>query len=54
MEAHVDCLRSLLLDAVRCDADGQCVVAHYDCGVLRIAHVGKCGPNGCGVLSGGE
>jgi hypothetical protein len=32
-------LRSFLLYAVRCDADGRCVVAHDDCGVLRITHV---------------
>ena len=41
MEAHVDGLGPLLLDAVGGNADGARVVAHDDGGSLGIAHVGE-------------
>ena len=41
MEAHVDGLEPLLLDAVGGNADGARVVAHDDGGSLGVAHVGE-------------
>ena len=40
VKPHVDSFTAFLFDAVCCDANSGCVIAHNDGGLLRVTHVG--------------